>query len=1215
MGIYVRNRKVGSEIRIPNPIYVNEYLEDIDINDIIQYNLTGITSITKTYLNDNDVEFNILPDLSGAESLVLTNIIDGYKNKTGYTTIENANKEFEHNIKPILKQDFVFPNSYAEAINENNFGNINAEISGITKILIDELNASGYTNLTYSEKRIIAKWHLDSLADREAILTEREINYNTYRLSYLLNKDQFTTISIDYKDTISGSTLDANYYTGRTGNTRYLNEFILLNNFNTYTGDTETKINFISGNTLSIVDFNQYSGDTQTDFNSYTANTQTELEGKLGTGYTPTWSDISNFSGSSLSDIETRNSSDISYTETNWDITDVEDALNKLTDYIEITQGSGRIEPEVVLSGLYGTMLYVASGTGFINYENFHKKITWDAVSIETAGDPEGTYYVYVDSNGDVQVSTTNPNPNLNIRLGFYYQGGFIGVIQQCGCLIDSSINRTVDFALRQGVFIYDNGGNVEVLDGDNLKIVSSPCKVQYGLSSTQLFEVTSNDVSGYTFLNYYDSADFGLALDWYFTLFNEGRIPTNRWNDITKNSFEPLTAYTASFTFGSNIITSTSDLSGLDLENSYVYQSGDTDNYMTPVSGVTWDGSGTTITLEAPYYGTGSSGTIITVYCLPKLPAGKYAKHLIVRSSDGLMYLVLAQTYYDSEIDAKSGVLPAINESLVNVAIKMAYIVNVSEETDLSGNIYDIRPLPYQFREGGQQGGGTVITNHGNLTGLGNDDHLQYLKTDGSRNITGIQRYNSQPNFTTDLDIISKKYVDDTDSLKLNTIIFTGYTASTNTTITGIENNVIYLSGQTDLKLNISDFNSYTGDTDTRFNDINADILELSGITSGLTGTYVEIGTFTGYTATTDTTLNSLQTQINSLSGVTGLSAVQIRRTTALTITATLTNINYDTTDVENNPDVLEHDNINTDRINIKEDGLYLILFDSDATNTSGTGNINFEINKNVTNTLLSGGDSTVRLYAGEIHKLTHGILSELNAGDYVTTRINRLTTTAQLNPPITLSIISLKGIKGAKGNDGAPGTGSTIKVFEDGVNVHPTGGTFQTLNFTTGFSLSGGTDQVNIVGEIPIPPMVVLVDSVGGQELDNVTPVPINWGQQNRIDTNYFTHTIGNSTITILQDGLYEISYNVNSTNQTNARSTSGVVVRINGITQINPTLSASYSRNLANDDNQNSIPPYPISLTIGDVVEITGYRLGDANSTLTKAGASFVRINYLG
>lgn len=50
----------------------------------------------------------------------------------------------------------------------------------------------------------------------------------------------------------------------------------------------------------------------------------------------------------------------------------------------------------------------------------------------------------------------------------------------------------------------------------------------------------------------------------------------------------------------------------------------------------------------------------------------------------------------------------------------------------------------------------------HGGLTGLGDDDHTQYSLVDGTRAYTGVVAYNSQPTFNNDLQIVSKKYVDD---------------------------------------------------------------------------------------------------------------------------------------------------------------------------------------------------------------------------------------------------------------------------------------------------------------------------------------------------------------------------------------------------------------------------------------------------------------------
>lgn len=50
----------------------------------------------------------------------------------------------------------------------------------------------------------------------------------------------------------------------------------------------------------------------------------------------------------------------------------------------------------------------------------------------------------------------------------------------------------------------------------------------------------------------------------------------------------------------------------------------------------------------------------------------------------------------------------------------------------------------------------------HGGLSGLGDDDHTQYSLADGTRNYTGIISYSTAFSFTTDNQLVSKKYVDD---------------------------------------------------------------------------------------------------------------------------------------------------------------------------------------------------------------------------------------------------------------------------------------------------------------------------------------------------------------------------------------------------------------------------------------------------------------------
>ncbi len=654
---------------------------------------------------------------------------------------------------------------------------------------------------------------------------------------------------------------------GTTLNSVNLNDFILYSaatyndlltqkqEFDIYTGNTDTRINNISG------DIDYISGVTDNKLNTSTF--------AIYTGSTIPWSKVSK-SGSTLADIQTRNANDVNLSIPSWSSNNVNDISQKLSEYVEDTLITGRLEPVNVLGGKLTNTLIVSGGSGYINYEGFHKKIVWSGKTFNTSGYSEGNYYVYVDSNSQILISSSEPNNTQNIILGSFFWGGLIGVIQQNSCVIKSSVNEIVNSLTRQGIFIYDNGGKVGILGTDNLKIISSQNKIQFGLLSIQLPEITSNSATGYTFLNYFNSNDYGWAVNYYFNVVTQGRIIVDRWNDVTKNSYNQYTGFT--FTFGSTVVTGTTNLSSSGLSNTFIYKVSDNDIYMTPVTSTSWNGSIFTINLATPYFGTSGTGNMAVNYAMPKLPVGKYAKHLIIRSTEGLMYLLLGQTYFDSENDAISGALPAIPSSVSEFAIKMAYIVTTSGMTTLSGKIYDIRPLPYQFREGGQSGGGTAITIHNELMGLDADDHLQYIRTDGTRNLTGIQKYNSHPTFTSNTDLVDKKYTDDADNLKLNISTFTGFTDITlpnnyynksqinNYTGTTVPNNYY----------NKVEINNYTGNTNNLINNkLNSSIFNnYTGVTAP--ATYASKSFVCTYTGTTVPSTYLSKSAFNIYSGTT---------------------------------------------------------------------------------------------------------------------------------------------------------------------------------------------------------------------------------------------------------------------------------------------------------------------------------------------------------
>jgi pectin methylesterase-like acyl-CoA thioesterase len=127
-------------------------------------------------------------------------------------------------------------------------------------------------------------------------------------------------------------------------------------------------------------------------------------------------------------------------------------------------------------------------------------------------------------------------------------------------------------------------------------------------------------------------------------------------------------------------------------------------------------------------------SGTLVTI------PAGKFAKHLLVvlGGPSEQWILIYAQDIYDTAQEAIDAGLPAIPEwmGVYSSFAKVAGIIVGSSETNLN-TITDERPKA-SFSASSIAGGGAGITNHGALSGLGDDDHTQYLLSAGTRAMSG---------------------------------------------------------------------------------------------------------------------------------------------------------------------------------------------------------------------------------------------------------------------------------------------------------------------------------------------------------------------------------------------------------------------------------------------------------------------------------------------
>jgi len=167
---------------------------------------------------------------------------------------------------------------------------------------------------------------------------------------------------------------------------------------------------------------------------------------------------------------------------------------------------------------------------------------------------------------------------------------------------------------------------------------------------------------------------------------------------------------------------------------------------------------------------------------------------------------------------------------------------------------------------------------------------------------------------------------------------------------------------------------------------------------------------------------------------GISDLPVVNVKRTTTFTTSGTAntyTDITFDTTVLENDPAIIEHNNTNTERIAIKETGTYLISFLIPIIHT----NITIATARVLKNGTTEVGSSEV--YSDHDHgdsSLVNTIVASLTQSDYITLQAKSDGTSETTASPIVLSVVRLKGVKGDKGD---AGSGTTITLKDEGTNV----------------------------------------------------------------------------------------------------------------------------------------------------------------------------------
>gem|GEM_PF-3156901 len=111
----------------------------------------------------------------------------------------------------------------------------------------------------------------------------------------------------------------------------------------------------------------------------------------------------------------------------------------------------------------------------------------------------------------------------------------------------------------------------------------------------------------------------------------------------------------------------------------------------------------------------------------------------MILRTLNGNVHYVYGQNQYATEVEAKESAFPVIPDSIQKAgSVFLATIVSQQGDVTIANRLYDVRPNMDRVFGFGTSGTTGTAADHGDLTGLLDDDHVQYLRVDGTRSLTG---------------------------------------------------------------------------------------------------------------------------------------------------------------------------------------------------------------------------------------------------------------------------------------------------------------------------------------------------------------------------------------------------------------------------------------------------------------------------------------------
>jgi hypothetical protein len=200
----------------------------------------------------------------------------------------------------------------------------------------------------------------------------------------------------------------------------------------------------------------------------------------------------------------------------------------------------------------------------------------------------------------------------------------------------------------------------------------------------------------------------------------------------------------------------------------------------------------------------------------------------------------------------------------------------------------------------------------------------------------------------------------------------------------------------------------------------------------------------------------------ISTGSGSSGadLSALQVKRTTDLILTTSFVDVTFNVTDFENQPSVVQHNNTNTDNIDIFSDGVYQIMYRTQIQASAGSALVRaFSRVRLNDSTVVSGSSSEIDVWYDSAHILTGSVVVSLTSGDFVTLQLSREASalTATAISETVFYVVKLNGVEGPQGPAGSSGDFEDVYAEDVDKVLSTSGGNFSISTGAGTFSVTG--------------------------------------------------------------------------------------------------------------------------------------------------------------